>query len=205
MEVCLAVACSGVQCLCSVLQCLASHRWKCVLQWRAVACSVFAVSCSVLHRIDGSCGRRRCAAVFCSVVKIVTGSMAVFVYIHIHAHSQTRARARTHTHKRKQNDTNLAHRAQKQIVNCGCVYRCTRTHMHTHSQTRARTYAHTHTHTQDDINLAHQVRRQIVNRGISHIVDIRWKDVHVPGREPNHSKERWRRLADKSFPNIASR
>ena len=27
----------------------------------------------------------------------------------------------------------------------------------------------------------------------------------MPGRLPNHSKERWRRLADKAFPNVIAR
>lgn len=58
---------------------------------------------------------------------------------------------------------------------------------------------------EDDLFLAEQVQKQMQERGINHIVDIRWKDIHVPGRLPNHSKERWRRLADKSFPHIAAR
>ena len=58
---------------------------------------------------------------------------------------------------------------------------------------------------EDDVCLAEQVQKQMERRGISHIVDIRWKEIHVPGRLPNHAKERWRRLADKAFPSIPPR
>jgi len=45
---------------------------------------------------------------------------------------------------------------------------------------------------EDDMCLAEQVQQQIEKRGISHSVDIRWKDICVPQRLPNQSKERWR-------------